>query len=304
MIIVLDMGRKSGDNAVDVILCQRNLQFKLAHHLDLSDARPGRNLLTLGYPHITQLSAYGSPNHQLLGATLHSRQFLVGFHPVGSNHLALQSGRYGIMLQVLHLQEHLLPLIFVIFLSHFQFRLTLNAHTIFLSALLERFLQVRHLMLGIQGLLAKVDGLLRHLNLLFLTVAKLAAPCILLIIDRMIEFRILKHQDGIALLQHGSFFCHHPFHESVLHRIHLDGLEGLHQSFYIYILPERNLLYFGYHHAIHIHPSGARSNDQEKGIDQDGNACYARQDRIAVTDIPRFRLFLYIHIVLLLFIIL
>ena len=73
MTVILDMGRKSGDNAVDVILSQRNLQFKLAPHLDLSDARPGRNLLTLGYPHITQLSAYGSPNHQLLGAALHSQ---------------------------------------------------------------------------------------------------------------------------------------------------------------------------------------------------------------------------------------
>ena len=73
MTIILNMGRKSGDNAVDVILSQRNLQFKLAHHLNLSDARPGRNLLTLGYPHITQLSAYGSPNHQLLGAALHSQ---------------------------------------------------------------------------------------------------------------------------------------------------------------------------------------------------------------------------------------
>ena len=48
--------------------------------------------------------------------------------------------------------------------------------------------------------------------------------------------------------------------------------------------------------------SGARSNDQEKGIDQDGDACCTRQDRISVTDIPRFRLFLYIHIILLLFI--
>ena len=73
MTVILNMSRKSGDNAVDVILCQRNLQFKLAHHLDLSDARPGRNLLTLGYPQITQLSAYGSPNHQLLGAALHSQ---------------------------------------------------------------------------------------------------------------------------------------------------------------------------------------------------------------------------------------
>ena len=73
MTIVLDMGWMSGDNAVDVILSQRNLQFKLAHHLNLSDARPGRNLLTLGYPQITQLSAYGSPNHQLLGAALHSQ---------------------------------------------------------------------------------------------------------------------------------------------------------------------------------------------------------------------------------------
>ena len=208
------------------------------------------------------------------------------------------------MLQVLHLQEHLLPLIFVIFLSHLQFRLALDAHTIFLPALLERFLQARHLMPGIQGLLAKVDGLLRHLNLLFLTVAKLTAPCVLLIIDRMIEFRILKHQDGIALLQHGTFFSHHPLHESILHRIHLDGLEGLHQSFYIYILPERSLLYFGYHHAIQFYPFGTRSNYLEKGIDQDGNACYTRQYRIAVTDIPRFRLFLYIHIILLLFIIL
>ena len=206
------------------------------------------------------------------------------------------------MLQVLHLQEHLLPLIFVIFLSHFQFRLTLDAHTIFLPALFERFLQARHLMLGIQGLLAQIDGLLRHLNLLFLTVAKLTAPCILLIIDRMIEFRILKYQDGITLLQHSSFLSHHPLHESILHRIHLDGLVGMHQSFYIYILPERSLLYFGYHYAIRIHPSGSRSNDQEKGIDQDGDACCTRQDRISVADIPRFRLFLYIHIVLFLFI--
>ena len=73
MTVILDMGRKSGDNTVDVIFSQRNLQFKLAHHLNLSYARPGRNLLTLGYPHITQLSAYGRPNYQLLGAALHSR---------------------------------------------------------------------------------------------------------------------------------------------------------------------------------------------------------------------------------------
>ena len=253
MSLVLDTGRKSRQHPVDIIFRQRHLQLEPAHHLHLPHTAAGTHLLSLGHTHIAELSCHWRTHYQLPRAPHHPLEFLIRLLPVGGYHLPLEASGDGVVAQVLHLQEHLLPLVLIILFRHLQLRLALDAHAVFLPALLERFLQARHLVLGIEGLLLEVDGLLRHLYLLLTVVAPVVAPGVALIVDGVVELGVGEYQDCVALTKHRSFLCHHSLHEATLHGVHLNGLYRLHQSLNIYILHEGSFLYLGYHQIVSAH---------------------------------------------------
>ena len=144
--------------------------------LDLADAHARRYLLTWSDGKVAQLTRDWGAHHKSIGTIVGTTQFLVLRLTVGNKHLTAQTCGDGVVAQALHLQLSLLLLILVLLFFHLQFGLALDAHTILLAALLERLVEARHLVGGIESLLAQRYALLLHLYLLFAIVALAVLP--------------------------------------------------------------------------------------------------------------------------------
>ena len=142
----------------------------------------------------------------------------------------------------------------------------------------------------------QVDTFLFHLNLFLLIRDQLLFPFILLVLDGADKVGIVECQDRVSLVHHSSFLCNDPVHAAGFAGVDLDGEDGLHDTFDVYIFQKFVACRFSDDQVFCIGTELPATRGGDPDIDEKNNKCDSPGDMPAVAVINGFLCYGLVHV--------